>query len=79
MFRILDACLGSRVHLMSLSVHQAARLSVHTMLIYSFAETLAELHVYTIPIVERRLLFMAGNRQTRADHICDLHCPIKGC
>jgi hypothetical protein len=51
MFRILDACLGLRVRLVSMFVHQAARLSVHTMLVYSFAEALAESYC-RIPIVE---------------------------
>ena len=76
MSRGQGAWLGFKVHLVSIYVHQAAQLSVHTMLTYSFAEAHAKPSVCGTPKVEL-FLFMAGNRQSSADHICDLHCPIK--
>ena len=49
MSRGQGAWLGFRVHVVSIFVHQAAQLSVHTMLMYSFAEALAESFVCGIP------------------------------
>lgn len=54
-------------------LHQAAQLPAHAMLMYSLTEVLAdESLICWIPIVELFLSFMACNRQTSADHNCDL-------
>ena len=60
MFRTQGAWSGLRIHLVSMFVHQAAQLTVHTMLMDSFAESF----ICMILFVELLWLLMSSMFQT---------------
>ena len=60
MCRIQGAWSGFRVHSVSIFVHQAIKLTMHTMLMDSFAESFIRM----IPFLELLWLLMSGMFQT---------------